>query len=458
MTTPFQEGLKLSGEFDLAHIWHPFTQHRVWQEFGPPLVITRGEGVELIDSEGRRYLDGVSSLWCNVHGHAVPRIVNAIKRQADELCHSTLLGLTHQPLLDLTAKLLRYGPKSLTRIFYADSGTAAVEAALRIALEYWQKQPSTADHKRTELVSLLEGYHGDTLGSVSVGFIPVMHKALESHLVKSTMLPAPHYLRMNEGLSQDDALSEAIMRAEKLFQERGDRIAAFILEPLVQAAAGMWVYDPRYLQAVSRICREHGALLIIDEVATGFGKTGTMFACEQAGVEPDLMIIGKGLTGGYLPLSAVYTREELFQGFLGEPGEFKALCYGQTYAGNPLAAAAALANLEEFEEGAVLKQLAPKIKHFDSLIRAELEPLDCVFEVRRLGFMSAIELSQNKKTFSPFPGNTRTGWRVTYRARDFGILIRPVGNVITLVPPLATSKEQLEKLVMATKQALSEIL
>jgi adenosylmethionine-8-amino-7-oxononanoate aminotransferase len=409
---------------DRAHLWHPFTQQRGWEGEDAPIV-ERAEGTDLFDVEGNRYIDGVSSLWCNVHGHRHPRIDAAVRDQLDRVAHSTMLGLSHPPAIELARRLVEIAPPGLTRVFYSDSGSTAAEIALKMAYQYWHQR----GERRTGFIALRDAYHGDTIGSVSVGGIELFH-SLYRPLLFDTLKAEPGDLDYMEHLLSDHAGS----------------IAAVIMEPLVQGAAGMLVHPDGYLRGVRELCDRFGVLLILDEVATGFGRTGTMFACENEGVAPDLMCLAKGLTGGYMPLAATLASEEIYEGFLGEFEEFKTFFHGHTYTGNPLACAAALATLDVFEEERTLERLAPKI----ALLASLLEPLSdqpAVAEIRRCGFMTGIQLAD-------FPLDARMGHRVTLEARARGAIIRPLGDVVVLMPPLSISDDDLRRLVEITAEAI----
>jgi adenosylmethionine---8-amino-7-oxononanoate aminotransferase len=410
---------------DRAFLWHPFTQQRGW-EAEEPLIVERAEGTDLIDTRGRRYIDGVSSLWCNVHGHRHPRIDAALRDQLDRVAHSTMLGLGHPPAIELARRLVEIAPVGLTRVFYSDSGSAAAEIALKMAFQYWHQRGET---QRTRFVALSEAYHGDTIGSVSVGGIELFH-SLYRPLLFDTLKADPGDLA----------------QMERLLAENSGEVAAVIMEPLVQGAAGMLVHPDGYLREVRELCDCHDVLLILDEVATGFGRTGTMFACEQEGVAPDLMCLAKGITGGYLPLAATLASERIYEGFLGEFEELRTFFHGHTYTGNPLACAAALASLEVFEEERTLEGLQPKIE----LLAELLEPLAAhpvLAGVRRRGFMTGIELTD-------YPLELRMGHRVTLEARKRGAIIRPLGDVVVLMPPLAISRNDLRRLVSITAEAI----
>jgi adenosylmethionine-8-amino-7-oxononanoate aminotransferase len=418
-------------QLDRDHLWHPFTQQQGWCE-EEPVLIERGEGSYLIDSEGRRYLDGVSSLWCNVHGHRHRGIDSAISEQLEKVAHSTMLGLSHPAAAELAARLVDIAPPGLSRVFYSDSGSTATEIALKMAFQY-QQQRGGQHTRRTSFVHLRNAYHGDTLGSVSVGGIDLFHAAYRPLLF--------------QGHAADATDPEDLARILATHEEE---IAAVIVEPLVQGAAGMLVQPPGYLSAVRELCDRFGVLLICDEVATGFGRTGTMFACEHEGVSPDLLCLAKGLTGGYMPLAATLATERIYEGFLGSAEEQRTFFHGHTYTGNPLACAAALANLEAFESERTIPRLQPKIR----LLWELLEPIGEmpeVAELRGMGFMVGIDLGEHD------PG-LRIGHLVTLEARRRGAIVRPLGETIVLMPPLSISEAELRRLVAIVGESIEAAL
>ena len=405
---------------DRRYLWHPFTQQRGWEQ-EEALVVAEADGCWLIDDDGRRYIDGVSSLWCTVHGHRHPILDLAIKDQLDRVAHTTLLGLTNEPAVELARRLVELAPDGLTRVFYSDSGSTAVEIALKMAFQYWQ-QRGGGEARRTRFVSLEGAYHGDTLGSVSVGGIDLFHSAYRPLLFDSLTVPPGDATDMEEVLADNEG-----------------EVAAVIVEPLVQGAAGMMLQPPGYLRRVRELCDAHDVLLICDEVATGFGRTGRMFACEHEEVSPDLMCLGKGITGGYMALAATLTSERIYEGFLGAHEEFRTFFHGHTYTGNPLACAAGLASLRLFEQERTLERLQPKIRQLTELLRP-VAALGPVAEVRQRGFMCGIELGG-------FPVEARIGHQVTLEARRRGVVIRPLGDVVVLMPPLAIPERELRRLV-----------
>ena len=414
-------------QLDHDHLWHPFTQQQGWSE-EEPLVIERGEGSYLIGADGRRYIDGTSSLWCNVHGHRHPVIDRAVHDQLDRIAHSTMLGLAHPGASELAARLVEIAPPGLSRVFYSDSGSTAAEIAVKMAFQY-QQQRGGQHARRTSFVHLREAYHGDTIGSVSVGGIDLFH---------STYRPLLFQTHAAEPGDADDLA--------RILACHGEEVAAVIVEPLVQGAAGILVQPPGYLRAVRELCDHHGVLLICDEVATGFGRTGTMFACEQEDVAPDLLCLAKGITGGYMPLAATLTTERVYEGFLGAPEDQRTFFHGHTYTGNPLACAAALANLDIFESERTIERLQPKLGLLGDLLDG-VAAMREVAEVRRCGFMVGVDLGEHDPAL-------RMGHRVTLEARERGAIVRPLGDTVVLVPPLSISAEDLRRLIAITAESI----
>jgi adenosylmethionine-8-amino-7-oxononanoate aminotransferase len=431
---------------DLAHVWHPFTQMQQWPH-DEPLVIERAEGNWLIDTEGRRWLDGVSSLWVTVHGHKKRELDEAVRAQLDKVAHSTLLGLASVPSIELARKLAKVAPQGLDRVFYSDSGSTAVEVAVKMAYQYWQLTGRPEKHR---FLALEEAYHGDTLGSVSVGGIELFHERFRHLLFPVERLPTPHAYRWQGA----DVLNDSLAQVERVFAERGDELAAFVVEPLIQGAAGMLVQPKGWLSGVAELCRRYDVLLVCDEVATGFGRTGTMFACEQEGVKPDLMAVAKGLTGGYLPLAATLASERIYQAFLGRYEEAKTFFHGHTYTGNPLACAVALANLELFESERTLERMRPATEALAKGLE-RVATLPHVGDVRRRGMMVGIELVKDRATREPYEFEARKGFEVCQAARQRGVLLRPLGNVVVLMPPLSLAVEEATLLVDAVAEAIT---
>lgn len=441
-------------EADHRHLWHPFTQMQVWLD-DEPLIIERGEGNYLIDARGIRYLDGVSSLWCNVHGHRKAQLDRALHDQVDRIAHSTMLGLSNTPAIELAASLTDIVPRGLSRVFYSDSGAEAVEVALRIAAQYWHL---AGQPRRTAFVTVEEAYHGDTIGSASLGYSEPFHRYIRPLLFPTFKIPPPHVFRFHRRMPPAAADEAALEAAAQIFKQHGKQTAALVIEPLMQGAAGMWWHSVAYLRSIVAMAREAGALVIADEVATGFGRTGAMFACDQAGIAPDLLCLGKGITGGYLPLAATLAREEIFEMFLGRPEEFRAFYYGHTYTGNPLAASVALANLAVFRDEHVIEAIQPKIETLGAALHSRFGRHPKVADIRQWGLMAGVELMQSPADRRPFPYAAQTGARIAKAARKASVVLRPLGDVMVLMPPLSITEPEIETLVDAVFSATCEIV
>src|SRR5688572_127249 len=438
---------------DHSHIWHPFTQMQEWLG-EDPVIISRGDGHYLIDDHGRKYLDGVSSLWCNVHGHRKKEIDGAIKDQLDRMAHSTFLGLSHAPGILLAQKLIGIAPRGLQRVFYSDSGATAVEIALKMAVQYWQIK---GESKRTLIASLAESYHGDTVGSMSIGYSETFHRYHKSLLFPVLRITPPHVFRYYQGKNDKSALEAAIAEAERKLTENKNSLAALVMEPLMQGAAGMWAQPVAYLLALNEICKRNRILFVLDEVATGFGRTGRMFACDHAGVTPDILCLAKGITGGYLPLAATLTSEEVFAAFLGEYKDFKTFFHGHTYTGNPLGCAAALANLELFQRENIVDNMQPRIAYLHKRLADEILAMPHVSDVRQWGFMVGIELVQDKAVRKSYPPEQRIGHRVIREARKRNVMIRPLGDIIILMPPLSITDVELALLLDTVRDCIRTV-
>jgi adenosylmethionine-8-amino-7-oxononanoate aminotransferase len=440
-------------QWDNDHVWHPFAPMQLFREEGAPIIVS-AEGFFLTDSDGNRYLDGNSSLWCNVHGHRVPEIDRAIREQLGRIAHSTLLGLCSPGAAELAHELCRCVPEGLNKVFYSDSGSTAVESALKIAYQYHRQKPEGREN-RDLFVCLSGAYHGDTIGSVSLGGIDLFHNLYGPLLFQTVQVPAPVAFRVPRGHTRDSYLEYCYAELESVLEEQGDRIAAMVVEPLVQGAAGILVHPGGYLRRVRELTRAHDIPLIADEVAVGFGRTGTLFACEQEDVVPDIMCLAKGLTGGYLPMAATLTSDRIFEAFLGEPSELKTFFHGHTYTGNPLAAAAALASLRLFETHNVLHNAVLAAERLRTRL-AELAQHPHVGEVRQKGVMVGIELVQDRDGNRPFPAERRAGHRVTRAARKRGLITRELGDVVVLMPAPAMPPELIDRLCDAAFEALDE--
>ena len=436
-------------ETDKRYIWHPFTQMKVYQEM-EPVIIERGEGAYLIDIHGRKYLDGISSLWVIVHGHCRKEINQAIIEQVGRISHSTLLGLSNPPAIELAKRLVEITPAGLERVFYSDNGSTGCEVALKLAFQY---QQLCGEGSKTRFISFKNAYHGDTLGAVSVGGIDLFHETFRPLLFPVLQAEAPYCYRCPLGLTWPGCGMECLGTLERIMKDHHQEIAALIIEPLVQGAAGMITQPPGFLSGVRKLCTRYEVLMIADEVAVGFGRTGRMFACDHEGVRPDLMVLAKGITGGYLPLAATLATEEIYKAFLGEYHESKTFFHGHTYTGNPVACAAALANLSVFEKENTVERLAPKIELLSQGLK-RFADLPCVGEVRQRGFMVGIELVADKETKTSFSPEEQIGVKVIMEARKRGVIIRPLGDVIIIMPPLSITEGELEELVEVIYQSI----
>ncbi|MEW6662226.1 MAG: adenosylmethionine--8-amino-7-oxononanoate transaminase [Bacillota bacterium] len=442
-------------QWDKEYVWHPFTQMQMWNA-ADPVIIERGEGPYLIDVEGKKYLDGISSLWVTVHGHCHPVINEAIKQQLDKIAHSTLLGLANVPSIQLAKRLVDIAPPGLTKVFYSDAGATAVEIALKMAFQYWQQQDNPELRRKKKFLSLGAAYHGDTVGAVSVGGIDLFHGIYRDLLFVGYQAPSPYCYRCPLGLELDKCDLACVGVVEAIMAEHHGEIAAMIVEPLVQGAAGMITAPRGYLRRIRDLCTKYNILFIADEVAVGFGRTGTMFACEQEEVCPDLMCVAKGLTGGYLPLAATLTTDRIYEAFMGEHKDLKTFFHGHTYTGNPLCCVAALANLDLFEQNNLLNHvqdlarvMARELKNFYGL--------EHVGDIRQRGLMVGIELVRNKETKEAYPWEENIGHQVILAARKHGLIIRPLGPVIVLMPILSMTESQLLEIVDITYKAIKMV-
>ncbi len=434
-----------------TNIWHPFTQMKE-HESRPPLMIEKGEGCYLIDSEGNRYIDGVSSLWVNIHGHGVSEIESAITGQLDSIGHSTLLGLSNPAAEKLAEKLVEASPPELVKVFYSGDGASAVEVAIKMAFQFWKHE---GEEGRTKFVCLENGYHGDTLGAVSVGGIDKFHSAFKPLLFESFKAPSYYCYRCPLAKTYPSCGIACADEIDRICAENPGEIAAIILEPYVQAAGGMIVSPPGYLKKAREIADKRDVLLIVDEVATGFGRTGKMFACEHEDVRPDMMVLGKGMTGGYTALSATLTTQRIYDAFLGDYDEFKTFFHGHSYSGNPLACAAGVGNFAAFESRNTLEKLPGKIEFFENELK-EFKSIENVGDVRNKGLMAGIEIVKNRRTKEPYPASEKMGWKVADKALEHGVLLRPLGDVVVLMPPVGIEMGDLKKLMSATYKAVLE--
>ncbi len=441
---------------DLAVVWHPCTQMREHPDVLPLVPIERGDGAWLVGRDGRRYLDAVSSWWTNLFGHAEPRIAAAIATQAHTLEQVILAGFSHAPAVELAERLLAIAPREaerapLAKVFYADNGSAGVEVALKMAFHWFHNR---GEHTRKKFIALENGYHGETLGALAVGDIPLYRRIYAPLLAEAMFAPSPDGYLAEPGESPAACADRAADALRKLLERHAGEVCALILEPLVQCAGGMRMHDPQYLRRARELCDDHGVLMIADEIAVGFGRTGTMFACEQAGIQPDLLCLSKGLTGGFLPLAAVLATQAIYDGFLDDSRE-RAFLHSHSYTGNPLACAAALASLAIFDSDDVLARNRATAARMADLA-APLAGLDHVADVRQTGMIVVFELARNGDRRTPFDPALRIGLRAYRAALARGVVLRPLGDALYWIPPYCIDEEQLQLLARVTREAIIE--
>lgn len=427
---------------DVRHVWHPYTEMTEFENADFP-VIERTKGIYIYDTDGREYIDGIASWWCVNLGHSHPRLVEAIRKQAGKVQHVILGGMTHVKAIELSERLAKITPRGLDHMFYAGDGASAVEAALKIALQYWA---NVDQHQRKEFICLEDGYHGDTLGAIGVGYVESFHHDFKDVIMKSHRACSPHCAQCPFGKTPDSCSIECFQSMEDLIEEHHEKTAAVIVEPLVQGAAGIRIYPEEYLQKLRKLCDKHGLLLIADEIAVGFGRTGSMFACQKAGIIPDLMTFGKGLTGGYLPMSAVAATTRIYDEFRKKDDRVRTLFHGHTYCGNPITSAVALAALEVYEKEEVIEKVGGKEK----ILSSDMAPLSELLEgssVLTKGMIGTVEINDAA-------GGVARAKAIGLRALELGLMIRPLGRAVYLWPPLITPDAKLREMVAILQQAI----
>jgi adenosylmethionine-8-amino-7-oxononanoate aminotransferase len=440
-------------DWDRRHVWHPFTQHSLWNVVDP-LIIVGGEGEYVFDADGNRYIDGHSSLWCNTHGHRRSEINSAIIKQLDRIAHSTQLGLASPPAIRLAKRLVDIAPPGLNKVFYSDDGSTSVEVAVKMAYGYWHHK---GQPQRNRFIALRNAYHGDTIGAVSLGGIDLFHSVYAPLLFKVEFAPSPYCYRCPLGKCPETCNLACADEAGRLLDEHRGQVAAVIVEPLIQCAAGMITAPPGYLQRIRELCDRHDTFLIADEVATGMGRTGKMFACEHEGVSPDLLCVAKGLTGGYLPLAATLASERIYEAFIGPIDSGRTFYHGHTFTGNPLGCAAALASLDVFDSDRTLEHLPAKIERMTGHLR-RLTDNPHVGDVRQCGLMAGIELVKDKAIREAYPYALQVGAQVCAHARQHGVILRPLADTIVIMPPLIISPDNLDHLMNTAERCINEIV
>ncbi|WDL96545.1 adenosylmethionine--8-amino-7-oxononanoate transaminase [Alicyclobacillus sp. ALC3] len=439
-------------EKNREYLWNPFTQMKEYLA-DDPVIIENAEGRKLFDVEGRQYWDGVSSVWLNVHGHRVPELDEAIREQLDKVAHSTLLGMANVPVILLAEQLVKIAPPGLKKVFYSDSGAEAVEIALKMAFQYWR---NIGIPGKETFLTMKEAYHGDTIGAVSVGAINLFHSTYTPLLFPSIKIPYPNVYRNPYGVStHEEVMARSLSEVEAVMAEKAGQLAAVIVEP-VQGAGGMVPMPEGYLRELRHLCDKHNILLIVDEVATGFGRTGKMFACEHDGVTPDILTMAKGITGGYLPIAATLATNKIYDAFYADYDELKTLYHGHSYTGNQLGCAIALANLKLFRSRNLITHVSQLAEHVTDRLH-QFHELTHVGDVRQKGFMIGIELVEDKMSKRPYPWQQRIGGKVARRCRELGLLLRPLTDVVVFMPPLATTADELDSMLDILYQAIFDV-
>ena len=441
-------------KIDLQYIWHPCSQMKDYETL-PPIVIDHGKGVYLYDKNGKRYLDVVSSWWCNLLGHCNEKISARMKQQLDKLEHVIFANFTHEPAIQLCERLVQILPKGLCKFNFSDNGSAAIECALKMAFQY---QYQTGHPEKKRFMALSEGYHGETIGALSVGGLDLYAEIYKPMLMDIVRVEAPDCYRCPYGECRDTCQCECFQQAEEALSKYGQEIAAFIMEPLVQGSAGMRIYPPLYLKKLREACDRYGVLLIADEIATGFGRTGKLFACDHAGITPDILCMSKGLTCGYLPMAITVTTQEIYDAFYDDYNKGKAFMHSHTYSGNPLACSAALAVQDILEEEQILEHAAQRADYLHEQLMNALGDHPNVGEIRHIGLINGIELVADRKTKTPFPSEDRVGYQIYKRALQEGVIFRPLGDVIYFNPPLIIKEEEIDEAVAVCKKVITETL
>ncbi|MGN0144231.1 MAG: adenosylmethionine--8-amino-7-oxononanoate transaminase [Clostridium sp.] len=441
-------------EEDLKYIWHPCSQMKDYEEL-KPIIIDHGKGVYLYDKNNKEYLDIVSSWWCNLLGHCNPKINEAIKNQLDTLEHVIFANFSHEPAIRLCQELDKIVPKGLKKYNFSDNGSAAVECSLKMAFQYMYQ---TGNEKKTKFMCLTDGYHGETIGALSVGALDLYAKIYHPMLMETLHVQAPDCYRCPFGRNRDKCNGECICYAEKMFEDHAEETCAMIVEPLVQGSAGMRIYPPVYLKKLRKLCDEYNVLLIADEIATGFGRTGKMFAFDHAGVSPDIMCISKGLTGGYMPMAITVTSDKIYDAFYSDYNEGKAFMHSHTYSGNPLGCSAGLAVQKILREDNILEKAAVRAEYLNKRLNEELGDYIHIGEIRHIGLINAMELTIDKKTKEEYDSKLRIGYEIYKKALAKGLILRPLGNVLYFNPPLIINEDEIDKAVDICKDSIFEVL
>lgn len=441
-------------EKDLKYVWHPDTQHKQYEgENYKPTLIEKGEGIYVYDADGNKYIDAVASWWVNTLGHSVPRLNKVLTEQANKIEHILLADFTHKPAIELAERLIKLAGEPFSKVFYSDDGSTAVEVAIKMAYQYWYQK---GQPQKKYFVSMTDSYHGDTLGSVSVGGIDIYKEVFNPLVFETLKVCAPYCYRCPKGCKQNECNIECLKDVVKLFKERHDEIAAIIVEPLVQGAAGMRVYPADYLNRLRILCDEYDILLIDDEVAMAFGRTGKYFAFEHAGIKPDIFCVAKGITAGYVPLAATIATDKIYSAFYDDFDKLKTFYHGHSFTGNPIACAVAVETLKIMEEAKIIDNLPFKAEVFKKSLE-KFKNLKHVGDIRHIGMIGAVELVKDKNTKEPYAFTERIGHKVFLQAMKMGAILRPIGNVIYFMPPLIITEEEIEKLTEIAYTAIKNV-
>lgn len=439
---------------DLKHIWHPCSQMKDYEEL-PPIVIDHAKGIYLYDINGKEYLDIISSWWCNLFGHSNPEINQNIKNQLDKLEHVIFANFTHESAIKVCEELSKILPKGLTKFNFSDNGSASVECALKMAFQY---QYQIGKSEKTRFLCLSNGYHGETIGALSVGAMDLYTKIYKPMLMNTIQIEAPDCYRCPYNQNRDDCNCKCFKNAEIAFEKYAKETAAIIVEPLLQGSAGMRIYPVLYLKKLRELCNNYDVLLIVDEIATGFGRTGKMFACEHSDISPDIICLSKGLTGGYMPMALTITTQKLYDAFYANYNDHKAFMHSHTYSGNPLGCSAILSVLDIFKKNNILEKANQNAIYLNNQLKTIFNSHKNVGEIRSIGLINAIELVENKNIKKAFDSKLRIGYQIYKKALDLGLLLRPLGNVLYFNPPLNITQHELDKAIELMERAVGEIL
>lgn len=444
--------MNLLQQKDLQYIWHPCSQMKDYEDL-PPIVIEKGKGVFLYDQDGKSYLDAVSSWWVNLFGHSNQRINQVIQAQVERLEHVIFANFSHQPAIELAERLVQITPDRLNKVFFADNGSSAVEVALKLTFQYFQQ---IGKPKKTKFAALTDAYHGETLGALSVGDLGLYKEVFQPILLNTVQIQGPDCYRCQYGLNRDTCQAECFDTMQSTVEKNHEELAAIIIEPMIQGASGMKIYSPIYLQKLRKLCDQYDIFLIADEIAMGFGRTGKMFACEHAGISPDLMTLSKGITAGYMPLSVVLLPDQIYDAFYGDYTKVNSFLHSHSYTGNPIGCAIACETLNIFEDEQILEKNKMKSLLIREKVEQELLHLPYVGEFRQLGMVGAVELVKNQKKKTPFNWQQRVGYEIYKIALQYGVLLRPLGNILYFMPPYVINEKEIDLMVGTARKAIED--